>query len=187
MEWLKDYKRLKDQQPCEDAISRQAALGCCRNEWEEEVEIRLKSLPPVTPQLKYEDIAKAFQLGVAFGFGEKYDEMDKVMEEVKKIITPDQQPCEDAISRQAVLDEAFEVDTKEYGRIDVVGVDAIVALPPVTSQLKTGHWIVYDHGCGVKYYQCSICKGFDGDVKGKYCKWCGAKMVELHESEDKKC
>ena len=36
-------------QPCEDAISRQAALGCCRNEWEEEVEIRLKSLPPVNP------------------------------------------------------------------------------------------------------------------------------------------
>ena len=39
-------------QPCEDAISRQAALGCCRNEWEEEVEIRLKSLPPVNPQPK---------------------------------------------------------------------------------------------------------------------------------------
>lgn len=34
---------------CEDAISRQAALGCCRNEWEEEVEERLKSLPPVNP------------------------------------------------------------------------------------------------------------------------------------------
>ena len=38
------------QEPCEDVISRQAALGCCRNEWEEEVEIRLKSLPPVKPQ-----------------------------------------------------------------------------------------------------------------------------------------
>lgn len=40
-----------EQEPCEDAISRQAALGCCRNEWEEEVEIRLKSLPPVNPHL----------------------------------------------------------------------------------------------------------------------------------------
>ena len=38
-----------EQEPCEDCISRQAALGCCRNEWEEEVEMRLKSLPPVTP------------------------------------------------------------------------------------------------------------------------------------------
>ena len=41
-----------EQEPCDDAISRQAALGCCRNEWEEEVEIRLKSLPPVNPQPK---------------------------------------------------------------------------------------------------------------------------------------
>lgn len=36
----------------EDAISRQEALGCCRNEWEEEVEMRLKSLPSVNPQPK---------------------------------------------------------------------------------------------------------------------------------------
>lgn len=36
----------------------------------------------------YEDIAKAFQLGLAFGFGEKHDEMDKVIEEIKKVITP---------------------------------------------------------------------------------------------------
>lgn len=39
---------------------------------------------------KNEDIAKAFQFGMAFGFGEKHDEMDKVMEEVKKFITPQQ-------------------------------------------------------------------------------------------------
>ena len=48
---------------------------------------------------------------------------------------------DDLISRQAAIDEAFEVDTKEYGRIDVVGVDAIEALPSVTPQPKTGHWI----------------------------------------------
>jgi hypothetical protein len=35
-----------------------------------------------------EDTAKAFQFGLALGFGEKYDEMDKVMEEVKKAVTP---------------------------------------------------------------------------------------------------
>ena len=90
----KDYSEVEEiikalaQEPCEDAISRQAALGCCRNEWEEEVEIRLKSLPPVTSQQKYEDIAKAFQLGLALGFGKKHDEMDKVIDEIKKVITP---------------------------------------------------------------------------------------------------
>jgi DNA-directed RNA polymerase subunit RPC12/RpoP len=35
-----------------------------------------------------EDIAKAFQFGVAFGFGKRYDELDRVIEEIKKVITP---------------------------------------------------------------------------------------------------
>lgn len=47
-------------------------------------------LPPVTPQPKHEDIAKAFQLGLAFGFGEKHDEMDKMIDEIKKAVTPQQ-------------------------------------------------------------------------------------------------
>lgn len=34
-------------------------------------------------------IATAFQFGVALGFAKKYDEMDKVIEEVKKAITPE--------------------------------------------------------------------------------------------------
>lgn len=37
---------------------------------------------------RYEDIAKAFQFGLAFGFGKKYDEMDSVIDEIKKVITP---------------------------------------------------------------------------------------------------
>jgi len=36
----------------------------------------------------YEDIAKAFQLGLALGFGEQHDEMDKVIDEIKKIYAP---------------------------------------------------------------------------------------------------
>lgn len=45
------YNLIKTElEPCDDVISRQAALGCCRNEWEEEVEMRLKALPSVTPQ-----------------------------------------------------------------------------------------------------------------------------------------
>lgn len=34
-----------------------------------------------------QDIAKAFQFGVAFGFGKRYDEMDRVIDEIKNIIT----------------------------------------------------------------------------------------------------
>lgn len=38
-------------------------------------------------------ITTAFQFGIVMGFGKKYDEMDKVMEDLKKAITP--QPDED--------------------------------------------------------------------------------------------
>lgn len=39
---------------------------------------------------KYEDITTAFQFGMALGFAKKYDEIDKVIEEVKKVVTPQQ-------------------------------------------------------------------------------------------------
>ena len=39
--------------------------------------------------IKAKSIATAFQFGVALGFAKKYDEMDKVIEEVKKAITPE--------------------------------------------------------------------------------------------------
>lgn len=72
-EWLKDYKRLKDQKPCEGAISRQAVLDLCDKRtkynipyeyyegkkhirgWDEGKIInftKLMQLPPVTPQPK---------------------------------------------------------------------------------------------------------------------------------------
>ena len=40
------------------------------------------------PQSKSEDIAKAFQMGLAIGFGERYDELDRVIDEIKKVIAP---------------------------------------------------------------------------------------------------
>lgn len=50
------------------------------------------------------------------------------------IDTLEQESCANAINRQVAIDESFEVDTKEYGRIEVVGIDAINSLPPVTLQ-----------------------------------------------------
>ena len=81
-----------------DLISRQTVLDAiqrlnipedmCVFEIMSHIEVVIATLPPATPQPKYEDIAKAFQMGIAFGFGKKYDEMDKVIEEVKKAVTP---------------------------------------------------------------------------------------------------
>ena len=81
-------KALK-QEPCGNAIDRAEAIriasGYCHPA---NVAKELAKLPPVTPQQSCEDITKAFQLGMALGFAKKHDEMDKVMEEVKKAVTP---------------------------------------------------------------------------------------------------
>lgn len=58
-EWLRDYKRLKEQEPCENAISREDALMALTGEWAEPTDElihrfikRIKNLPPVNSQVK---------------------------------------------------------------------------------------------------------------------------------------
>lgn len=110
-----------EQKPCGDMISRQAVL-------DEAFEVDTKeygridvvgvdainSLPPVTSQPKYEDIAKAFQFGLAFGFGKKYEEIDKVIDEIKKVCTP--QP---KMGRWIIIDdcEYFMAKCSECGEL----------------------------------------------------------------------
>lgn len=79
----------------DELISKQAVIDMTGlSEWFDssdsynEFVIALSELPPATPQQKNEDIVKAFQLGLALGFGEKHDEMDKVIDEIKKVVTP---------------------------------------------------------------------------------------------------
>jgi hypothetical protein len=48
----------------------------------------LEAIRNGTPLQSCEDVAKAFQIGIAFGFGKRYDEMDKVIDEIKRVITP---------------------------------------------------------------------------------------------------
>ena len=130
----------------------------------------------------------------------EFKQLAEWLKDYKRLL--EQQSREDCISRQAAIDEAFEVDTKEYGRIDVVGVDAIEALPPITPQPKTGHWIddnenEIDAQYGRHLYRCSKCNEYADmfvggtedwwDIeKPNYCPNCGCRMVEPHESEDKK-
>ena len=94
--------------------------------------------------------------------------------------------CEDAISRQAVLDAMYELcNTEETLKenpwrdnphIDAI-TDAIEDLPPVNTQPKTGQWI--DD-------KCSVCgKGIENLIDSrewyrneepKFCPFCGIKM-----------
>jgi hypothetical protein len=94
-----------------------------------------------------------------------------------------QEPCEDAISRQTVLDYLFRPYSNEelYSNIDIA--NFIKELPPVTPQ--TGHWIP-SHVPESILDECSECGFSCGAFTFNYCPNCGAKMVEPQESEDKK-
>ena len=98
----------------------------------------------------------------------------------------EQEPCEDAISRQAVLDVTWE----EPSYTDALNVltevrDKVKALPPVNPQKpKTGHWIP-SHIPESILDECSECGFSCGAFTFNYCPNCGAKMVEPQESEDK--
>ena len=93
----------------------------------------------------------------------------------------EQEPCEDAISREAVLDLAYTIPDEYFGTREVVSAEKIKELPPVTPQPKTGHWIltdddfVYCSECEDSYYPRPI------DASWYYCPHCGAKMDEPQE------
>ena len=74
----------------------------------------------------------------------------------------EKEPCEDAISRQAVLDMKYTVEVEDMWhmtqKIEVVSVSNIKELPLVTQQPKTGRWILYrDHKNMMDYPQCDNC------------------------------
>ena len=97
------------------------------------------------------------------------------------------EPCEDAVSRQAVLD-LINADWK-YEGLEV----PVASLPSVTPKQKTGNWVsdLKAYGYGKDDYHCSICgrdihlcRPHEQLKDYPYCH-CGAKMVESYESENK--
>lgn len=104
-----------------------------------------------------------------------------------------QKSCEDAISRQAVLDLAYdmsEIDGEHFTEpYMVVDVEDIQKLPSVKPQEpKTGRWIESN---GVGMFVCSVCnESFYpmptcmGKPLMEYCPNCGCRMVEPKESEE---
>lgn len=99
----------------------------------------------------------------------------------------EQEPCENAISRQAVLEyiEGSEAELGHSSENELVCQD-IKELPPVTSKPKMGRWIdegFYAEGHSEHAYRCSECDehyiGYVGEFK--HCPNCGAKMQEVEE------
>ena len=113
----------------------------------------------------------------------------------------EQQPCEDAVSRQDVLSEVKSgmirtIDGENWKRVND-NVRDIQALPPVTSQRKIGRWkkmvSVYDVIEGKyrmmpythadeevnnpPFYVCDC--GNNSKKPTNYCPDCGNKMIEI--------
>jgi ribosomal protein S27E len=103
----------------------------------------------------------------------------------------EQEPCEDCISRQAVMNalcdgcELFK-NGEQTCRSKCEEYHFLATLPPVTPQPKTGHWIRFkEFENGYYHIKCSECGQYwsiDGHAKiFRYCFNCGAKMEEVEE------
>lgn len=131
-----------------------------------------------------------------------YYEMEKACKVAIKAL--EQEPCGDAISRQAVLDEiqsAYDSEplTDEANGVDYINKemieDFVESLPPVTPrEPKMGHWewVQYDYDPNIGNWHCSECRNIvvkcvsKNEIGGipiyNYCPNCGAKMES--EAED---
>ena len=94
-----------------------------------------------------------------------------------------QEPCEDAISRQAVLETLDDMDNvldedRTIENYKELLKECYAVLPPVNPQPKTGHWIIKENG-RVKCSKCLIVQPYSSI----FCPSCGTKMVEPQESE----
>lgn len=85
------------------------------------------------------------------------------------------EPCDDAISRQAVLDGLGKYHDGADLHIDglTYAYDLVCKLPSVSTE-KTGRWekLSVCYGCS----ECSLCTNIHGIRDFKYCPNCGAKM-----------
>jgi hypothetical protein len=111
----------------------------------------------------------------------------KSLVENAPLVTPKAEPCEDAISREAVIDLVADYDL-HMGQV----VRGIHALPSVTPSRPKGHWISHREHCenlglmpsGLGAYEwCSNCDcGIDikefHRIHYNFCPNCGADMKE---------
>ena len=126
-----------------------------------------------------QDVLDLAKKGVLISNG-SYKSVCKAINEIPPV---NPQPCEDAISRQAVQDYVAKYlsqylynDVREAVEV----IDEYIGELPAVNPTKTGYWISHHHGCE---YECSECHDKQR-AKSKYCPNCGCRMDEPQESEE---
>ena len=97
--------------------------------------------------------------------------------------------CEDAISRQEVIETIKELNWRYNGHPGGEVYGAIIELPSVWPKPKVGHWVYEGEGSGYKKWHCSNCKTLvRNSLKPwyKFCPNCGVKMVDVFDINDGK-
>lgn len=123
--------------------------------------------------------------------GADYTITDEDADEIIKVL--EQEPHEDCISRQVVLDKIkevcfskeqkwidFRVSYGAHGQRDLI-INFIESLPSATPQSKIGHWIAlgnYDDYGNESSYKCSDCGDID-TYSNNYCPNCGRRMIGI--------
>ena len=104
----------------------------------------------------------------------------------------EQEPCENTVSRQAVLDKKELVELEDGQSFYCISPEDVETLPPVTPKQRTGHWVEsyinQIKGCNDigHFYVCTECGRYINLSQGAklsdypYCH-CGAKMQEVEE------
>lgn len=102
----------------------------------------------------------------------------------------EQEPCEDAISRKAVLDivrfeKKWLFDARSNNADTDIAFGGIIAtvkdLPPVTPTRKVGKWIT-DVSSGMCY--CSRCGFGKSQLANRWCAACGADMRGVEDDSN---
>ena len=91
----------------------------------------------------------------------------------------EQQPCEDCISRQAVINAINQncIYENEYNLTASHIKEMVQQLPSVTPKEKIGYWYIREtYPLECESWECSECKEVVYE-KTKYCPNCGARMV----------
>ena len=132
---------------------------------------RLEYLPPAQPQITHEQAVEYLQ---STGWMQNHD-LQMMLDGVHRF-TAQPEPCEDAVSREEVL------NCLEWQYPDKTPRTKIMELPPVTPKQRTGKWIdgiIPNDSGGLPVIVCDQCNTFfplqfgDGH---NFCPNCGAKM-----------